>query len=405
MRVAIVGGGISGMAAAYACQDFADVVLFEAAARLGGHTDTHRLLVDGRAYSIDSGFIVFNRPNYPLFSRWLDELGLASQPTEMSFGVSRAEGLEYGTARLNALFCQRRNLVRPAFLNMLNDIRRFYRRAGTIAADDARPLHVFLRDERYSRAFAEHHLLPMCAALWSAPQAGQLAIGHVATFMVNHGMTKWRGRPQWRVLRGGSNTYVQAFAESFRGAIHQHCPVRSMRRDDSGAVLTTDRDEQRFDYVIIACHSDQALALVDATREERSVLGAIAYQPNRAVLHSDASVMPANPSAWSSWNVHVDLRGRYEFTYWMNRLQGLPDAPHFFVTLNPHRPLRSVWVERDYRHPIFAVGVAAAQRRLGRIGPRLRTLYCGAWCGWGFHEDGFRSGVEAATRLRQWMHA
>ncbi len=407
MRVAIVGGGISGMAAAHEAQAFADVTLFEAASRLGGHTDTHNLLVGERAFSIDSGFIIFNRINYPLFSAWLDALGVASQPTEMSFGVRTADGFEYGTSGLDALFCQRRNLVRLDFLRMLGDIRRFYRSAGSVAADDSRTLAAYLRDERYSKAFAEHHLLPMCAALWSAPdeEARKLAIGHVAVFMVNHGLTLMKGRPEWRVVRGGSGAYVRAFVDAFGGQVRRNCAVRSIREDRSGVLVTTDQGSDQFDHVILACHSDDACTLIEPTHAAHEVLGAIAYQPNRAVLHSDARVMPRSPAAWSSWNVYIDKHGRYEFTYWMNRLQGLASKPQFFVTLNPVRELDRVWVERDYRHPIFSIEAHAAKQRLHELHAGTRISYCGAWTGWGFHEDGFRSGVEAATRAANTANA
>ncbi|MCY4041872.1 MAG: FAD-dependent oxidoreductase [Gammaproteobacteria bacterium] len=400
MRVAVVGGGISGMAAAHTAQSFADVTLFEAAPRLGGHTDTHNLLVDDRAFSVDSGFIIFNRSNYPLFSAWLDALGVASQPTEMSFGVRNADGFEYGTSSLDALFCQRRNVVRLDFMRMLADIRRFYRSAGSVAADDSRTLDAYLRDERYSNAFAEHHLLPMCAALWSAPheEARKLAVGHVAVFMVNHGLTLMKGRPEWRVVRGGSGAYIRAFVERFGGQIRRNCMVRSVREDRSGVLVATDHGSDQFDHVILACHSDDACKLIEPTHAAHDVLSAIAYQPNRAVLHSDARVMPRSPAAWSSWNVYVDAHGQYEFTYWMNRLQGLASKPQFFVTLNPVRELSRVWVERNYRHPIFSVDAHAAKRRLSSLDAGTRISYCGAWTGWGFHEDGFRSGVEAAAQ-------
>ena len=402
MRVAVVGGGVSGLAAAHACEAFAEVTLFEALPRLGGHTDTHHLLVDGRSYSVDSGFIVFNRANYPRFSAWLDELGVRSRPTEMSFGVSTAAGLEYGTSGLGAVFCQRRNAVRPGFLRMLNDIRRFYRHADSISDDDGRTLDAYLEAERYSTAFREQHLLPMCAALWSAPREGarELPIGHVAAFMANHGLTRWRGRPHWRVVGGGSSSYVRAFADTFGGKVWLGCAVRDLARDTAGVTVSTERGSERFDYVVLACHSDEALALLDATPEEQRVLGAIRYRPNRAVLHSDASVMPRDRAAWSSWNVHAAADGRFEFTYWMNRLQGLGAGPQFFVTLNPVRPLAGAWVEREYRHPVFSVGAKGAQARVDGISGRRRTVYCGAWRGWGFHEDGFASGVEAAERLR-----
>ena len=395
------------MAAAHACQAFAEVTLFEAAPRLGGHTDTHNLLVEDRVFAVDSGFIIFNRVNYPLFSAWLDELGVASQPTEMSFGVSAADGFEYGTASLAALLCQRRNLVRLDFLKMLNGIRRFYRSAGSIKADDSRSLDAYLQDEGYSKAFIEYHLLPMCAALWSAPYAStrKLSVGHVAVFMVNHGLTLWRGRPEWRVVRGGSGTYVRAFVDAFQGQVRRNCAVRSVREDDAGVIVTTISGSQQFDHLILACHSDDALALIEPTSVERELLAAITYQPNLAVLHSDARVMPRETAAWSSWNVHVDAEGQYEFTYWMNRLQGLTSGPQFFVTLNPTRELGEVRAQRHYRHPIFSVEAGAAKRRLHELETRARISYCGAWCGWGFHEDGFRSGVQAAARARHAISA
>lgn len=402
MRVAIIGGGISGLAAAHGCQSFSDVTLYEAQPRLGGHTDTHNLLVDGRTYAVDSGFIVFNRENYPRFSEWLEGLDVPSQATQMTFGVSTAAGLEYGTSSLGAVFCQRRNAISPSFLLMLNDIGRFYRTAGTVVDRDSTTLGEFLRVGRYSEAFAEHHLLPMTAALWSAPRecARNLPIGHVAVFMANHGLTRWRQRPQWRVIRGGSSSYLAAFAASFKGETRLACPVRHVMRQGSGVIIETEKGSERFDQVVLACHSDDALALVDATTEERNILSAIPYQSNRAVLHSDASIMPSDASAWSSWNVHIAADGNYEFTYWMNRLQGLASTPHFFVTLNPVRPLANLWAQREYRHPVFTPDAVQAKRRLEQMNGGNRTHYCGAWCGWGFHEDGFRSGARVAERLR-----
>ena len=402
MRVAVVGGGISGLAAAYGCQTFSDVALYEAQPRLGGHTDTHNLLVDGRTYAIDSGFIVFNKQNYPRFSQWLDDLGVSSQATEMTFGVTTASGLEYGTSGPGAVFCQRRNALSPSFLCMLNDIRRFYRAAQYVGDRDTRTLGEFLRAGRYSEAFAENHLLPMSAALWSAPResARNLPIGHVAVFMAHHGLTRWRKRPQWRVVRGGSSSYLSAFSESFTGETRLACRVRRVIRQPSGVTIDSETGSEHFDQVVFACHSDDALALIDATPEERRVLSAIPYQSNRVVLHSDTSVMPSDTRAWSSWNVHVTQDGHYEFTYWMNRLQGLASTPHFFVTLNPLRSLSNLWAEREYRHPVFTPDAAQAKRRLLQVNGKARTHYCGAWCGWGFHEDGFASGAQAAERLR-----
>ena len=403
MRVAVVGGGIAGVAAAHFAQAFADVTLFEASASLGGHTDTHNLFVDGAAYAVDSGFIVFNHDHYPRFSKWLNELGVASKPTDMSFSVSVTDGVEYGTASIGGLFCQRRNLLRPSFLGMLRDIRRFYRHAPGLDANDGRTLAQFLVDEGYSRAFADEHLVPMCAALWSAPRerARDLSIAHVAAFMTNHSLLQLSGRPRWRVVESGSSAYLTAFETRFGGTLRTAEPVRAVLRHAQGVTVRTDAGSDGFDYVVLACHSDDALALVDATATERAVLGAIDYQANTAVLHSDAAAMPNNRNAWSSWNVHATAAGTYDFTYWMNRLQGMGSAPHFFVTLNPQRPLRSVWVERSYRHPIFTAEARAAQRRRHEVSGVNRTYYCGAYWGWGFHEDGFGSGFEAAMQLAE----
>ena len=399
MRVAVIGGGIAGIAAAHHAQPFADVTLYEAKAVLGGHTDTHNLFVDDRAYAVDSGFIVFNTGNYPLFSRWLDDLGVASKPTVMSFGVSTANGLEYGTTSLRALFCQPGNVARTGFLAMLGDIRRFYRRARELR-DDPRTLGEFVADEGYSRTFIEAHLLPMCAALWSVPRerVTDMAIAHVAAFMSNHGLLELRNRPQWRVVDAGSSAYLEAFESRFRGRIRRSCPVRKVVRDTGGANVQTDTDIHRFDYVIFACHSDDALRLVDPTPAEAAVLGAIRYGASKAVVHSDASVMPQSRDAWSSWNVNADSNGEFQFTYWMNSLQGIGPEQQFFVTLNPTGTLDSAWVERDYRHPIFDPGALAAQRRHAEVDTG-RTRYCGAYWGWGFHEDGFRSGYEAARQI------
>lgn len=399
MRVAVVGAGISGIAAAHYAQEFADVTLYEASAVLGGHTDTHNLFVDDRTFAVDSGFIVFNASYYPLFTRWLDDLGVASKPTDMSFGVSLASGLEYGTTDLKALFCQPRNILRPDFLAMLRDIPRFYRRAVRLV-DDPRTLAELFAEKRYSSAFVNGHLMPMCAALWSAPRhlAGAMPVAHVAAFMANHGLMQLRRRPVWRVVDGGSNTYLDAFERRFRGRVRKSCPVRYVQRNASGVTLRTDRDACRFDHVVLACHGDDVLRIVDPTPAERAVLGAFRYQTNRAVVHSDASVMPVSRRAWSSWNVRATHDSEFEFTYWMNRLQGLDSARQFFVTLNPGRPLDAVSLERDYRHPVFDKPARTAQGRRHEV-DTARTLYCGAYWGWGFHEDGFRSGYEAARRL------
>jgi uncharacterized protein len=405
MKVAVVGAGISGIAAADALQGHAEVTLFEAARRIGGHTDTHAILCGNRTYRIDSGFIVFNEENYPGFSGWLDGLGVVSAPSDMSFGVShRGSGLEYGTRTLNALFCQRPNLLSRRFFGMLRDLRRFYREAPQLAADEPRTLGVWLRDRGYGNGFVEDHLMPMCAALWSLPPVGALEVpvAHVVAFMAQHRMLQLDGRPQWRVVEGGSGRYLQAFARRFSGRIRPGEPVLAVQRRPDQVELTTGAGRQRFDAVVLACHSDQAFALLqDPSPAERQILGAIRYQRNRAVVHSDPSVMPRRRLAWSSWNAVVDpARSKTcEVSYWMNRLQGIDGEQQFFVTLNPARRLERVWSEREYAHPLFSPEARRAQARKGEIDGYRNTWYCGAYWGWGFHEDGFASGRAVAAQI------
>lgn len=403
MKLAVVGGGISGMSAAHHAQDYAEVTLFEANASLGGHSDTHHLLVDGHSFAVDSGFIVFNEENYPLFSAWLNSLGVSSIPTSMSFAVSSEEGVEYGTTGTKAIFCQPRNLVSPRFLSMLREIHRFYQQAVRIDSEDARTVSEFIADEGYKSAFAELHLIPMCAAIWSAAgeSVEEMPIGQVANFFVNHGLTRLKDRPQWHVVEGGSASYIEAFERGFKGRIATACPVRNVSRDHLGATLVTDQGSQQFDGIIFACHSDEALGMLDATAIEREILQALTFSDSHAVLHSDASVMPRSERAWSSWNVYKTKRGEFEFSYGMNQLQQISAPPSFFVTLNPKRPLTKVWVERHYRHPVFSLEAVRARKRRLEISGKNRTSFCGAYWGWGFHEDGFRSGVLAAQEIRQ----
>ena len=406
MRVAVIGGGVSGLSAAYALQEFADTTLFEAKPRLGGHTDTHNVFTGEHSCAVDTGFIVFNSPNYPLFSAWLDRLGIATQPSDMSFAVRRPDtGLEYGTDSVAALLVQHRNARSMRFLSMLNGIRRFYRRARAVGDDDVRTLGEYIDDEGYQAPFVDDHLLPLCSALWSAPvgRMRSLPVAHVVKFMANHHLLEFRNRPVWRVVSGGSHSYVDAFGHLFRGRLHLGQAARHIDRRSSSVRVVTDRGSASFDRVVLACHADDALALIEPTPAERDVLGAFAYEDNVAVLHSDASAMPRNRRAWSSWNVTADHRdgtSACNVTYWMNRLQRLPGSRQFFVSLNPRTPLDRIWIERDYRHPVFTSASHEARTRRAEIDGRARIHYCGAYWGWGFHEDGFRSGVEAASAIR-----
>ncbi len=413
MRVAVVGSGIAGVACAHRLQDMAErVVVFEAQGRIGGHTDTHDLVVEGSRVAVDSGFIVFNRENYPQFSAWLDDLGVPSQPTDMSFGVSNAgTGLEYGTASLGALFCRPGNLVSPRFLRMLGDLVRFYRDAPRFAADDTLTLGDLAAQQGYGAGLVEDHLLPMCGALWSLSwsDAQHISAAHVIAFMQQHRMLQLQGRPQWRVVSGGSSTYLKAFSNRFKGQLRVADPVIAVRRGTADVQVRAASGVYRFDAVVFACHSDQALSLLDdPSPQEQTILGAIDYHSNRVVVHSDVSVMPRSRAAWSSWNARVAGASSQgcQVTYWMNRLQGLPPTTPFFVTLNPNQPLSRVWAEREYAHPVFTKDARAAQARHAEINGARNTYYCGAYWGWGFHEDGFASaGLVADAFAGRWSHA
>jgi uncharacterized protein len=409
MKIAIIGGGISGLSAAWHLHESHDVWLFEAQGRLGGHTDTHNVLDGGRALAIDTGFIVYNETNYPQLTRWFETLGVESQPTDMSFSVRNdATRLEYGTDSLRALFCQPHNVLRPSFLAMLGELRQFYRSAPVVLAnDDGRSLAQYLADEGYGTPFIRDHLLPMCAAIWSQPAAQvlQMPIDHLVAFLMNHRLIQVYDRPQWRVVRGGSARYVDAFRAAFRGRVCLRSPARAIRRQNGLIYITDGTATETFDAVVLACHSDEALRLLtDADDDESGVLGSIRYHGNRALLHSDDRVMPRRRRAWSSWNAQVadDPGASVSVSYWMNRLQQLPGERQFFVTLNPPPEFApdTVWAERHYRHPMLDTAAADAQRRLPRLQGRRNTWYCGAWCGWGFHEDGFVSGQAAAHAIQ-----
>jgi uncharacterized protein len=405
-RIAVVGGGIAGIAAADALARWADVTLFEAADRLGGHTDTHHLVVGGVEVAVDSGFIVFNRRNYPQFSAWLDELDVASHATDMSFSVHR-HGFEYGTDRFAALAAQPINLVRPRYLRMWRDLLRFYRTAPDTPARAGERLRDYAARLRLSEVFIDDHLAPMCAALWSQPhaQVRDLDMGLVLAFMANHGMLSIADRPAWRVVSGGSQRYVDAFRRRFRGTLRLGAAVRGVGSDAQGVTLRVGGAAARFDAALLACHANQALALLErSTPAQRAVLGALRYQPNHVLVHTDAALMPRRKAAWSSWNVHVDdaLQG-CRVTYWMNRLQRIATPQPVFVSLNAAADVRDAHVlaERRYAHPVFDARAVAAQAALPSLQGVGRLYFAGAYARWGFHEDGFVAGRTAAARLAE----
>lgn len=416
MRIAVIGSGIAGLASAWLLSRRHAVTLFEANDYFGGHTHTHDIVRHGRRYAVDTGFIVHNPVHYPLLTRLFDELGVASQSTTMSFSVrNEASGLEYNAATLDTLFCQRRNLLSPRFLGMVRDLFRFYREAPALL-DTTEPgptLGDWLAEHRYGTAFRDEHLLPMASALWSSPSAQILAFParYLVQFMANHQMLQVSGRPEWRVVRGGSASYVHALRA--RWDVHErlNCPVRAVRRDAEGVEVRSAAGSERYDQVVLACHSDQALALLaDAGERERAVLGAMPYQANDTVLHTDAALLPRRRKAWAAWNAFIprDPRDGCTVSYCMNLLQGI-DAPEpFVVTLN-----RSDAIDPDkmlarmrYHHPVYSHASVAAQARKHEIQGVNRTWYAGAYWGWGFHEDGMRSAVEVAAALdAAWSNA
>lgn len=410
MKIAIVGAGIAGSVAARELHRDHDVTVFEAGRHIGGHTHTHDVEMHGRHWQVDTGFIVFNDRTYPNFIALLDELGVASQESSMSFSVrDEAADLEYNGTSLNSLFAQRRNVLRPAFLSMVRDILRFNREAPLLLEEPGGelPLGELLARSRYGRAFVDHYVVPMGAAIWSTDPASMLRFParFFVRFLHNHGMLTVNDRPTWRTVRGGSARYVEKLTAPFRDRIHLATPVEQVRRIP-GAVLVKPRghEAQRFDAVFLACHSDQALALLaDPGNAEREVLGAIPYQANEAVLHTDARLMPRRRLAWAAWNYHVRPDGGpVALTYNMNILQRL-DAPQpFLVTLNhtdaidPERIIRRV----TYHHPLYTPASVAAQARHREIDGARATYYCGAWLRNGFHEDGVASALAAVRHFR-----
>ncbi|KAF1008912.1 MAG: hypothetical protein GAK28_00544 [Luteibacter sp.] len=411
MRIAIIGSGISGLACAWRLGQAHDVVLFEANDYLGGHTHTHDIDMDGVHYRIDTGFIVHNPAHYPLLHQLFDELGVASQPTTMSFSVrNAASGLEYNAATLDTLFCQRRNLFSPRFIGMVRDLLRFYKEAPAVL-DDAGPgpsLGDYLANHRYGNAFRDEHLVPMASALWSSPAETILKfpVQYLVRFMANHQMLQVDERPEWQVVKGGSRTYIEAMRKRWRVSERLSCPVNAVVRDDHGVRLRSADGEETFDQVVFAYHSDQALGILgDASDAERDILGAIPYQVNDTVLHTDASVLPRHRKAWAAWNAHVPASPGQQCTvsYCMNLLQGITSPRPFIVSLNQTASIdqRHILRRMTYAHPIYTEATVRAQQRKAQIQGVRRTWFAGAYWGWGFHEDGMRSAMEVVAGLQR----
>ena len=418
--VAVVGAGIAGLTVAHGLRAQAAVTLFEADDWFGGHAHTVDVTLEGHTHGVDTGFLVFNQRTYPRLIALLAELGVATAASEMSFSVQApARGLEWSGSDLNGVFAQRANLVRPAFWHMLADIVRFNRETTAIAERNAeaevdQSIGDFLDRGRYSTAFRDGYFLPMIGCIWSCPteQMLRFPIGTMIRFCHNHGLLQLADRPQWHTVIGGSRHYVQKIVARLADA-RANTPVRSVRRlppgqGQGGVIVTTDHGSQRFDDVVLAGHSDQSLALLaDATPDERSVLGAIRYHVNRAVLHTDASVLPCRQRAWAAWNYERASQLSREQSgvclhYLINRLQPLPWATPTLVSLNPVRTLRddAVLGQWDCAHPVFDRAAIAAQQRLPTIQGRSHLWFCGAWTRYGFHEDGLLSGEAVVDGLR-----
>ena len=417
MKIAIIGAGISGLTAAYYLRHNHDITLYESEARIGGHTATIDLDYAGRRYAVDTGFIVYNDWTYPRFIELIEELGVDTRPTEMSFSVRcDASGLEYGGNNLNTLFAQRRNLLRPSFHKMLADILRFNREAvrdlesGAIDADTR--LGEYLETNRYGDAFIYQYLLPMGCAIWSAStrRMADFPLLFFTRFFKNHGLLSVNDRPQWHVIRGGSSSYLEPLTREFKDAIRLSARITGVRRRDNGVELIMhDGRIELYDQVVFGCHSDQALALLrDATQAERDNLAAIPYQMNEVVLHTDDSLLPAKKLAWSSWNYW--LRERYQeravLTYNMNILQGLDAETTFCVTLNASEAIakNKIIDTFHYSHPVFSLESVDAAARIKAFNGLNRTWFAGAYLGNGFHEDGVVSGrnvADAINRLPQ----
>lgn len=413
LRIAVVGTGISGLSAAWLLSRRHDVTIYEQADRVGGHSNTVWVYAQGRSVPVDTGFIVFNRTTYPNLCALFAHFRVPTQVSDMSFAASLDEGdFEYaGGVGLCGLFAQKRNLVRPRFLSMLADIRRFYRNAMRDAAAprfERLTLGAYIQQHGYGEAFRNDHLLPMASAIWSATADKMLAFPALAfiRFHANHGLLQFAGRPVWETVTGGCIAYVRRLLEDFQGRIKLDAAVLRVDRTEHGVHISDAQGStETFDHIVLANHADQALAvLADPTPSEATLLGAFHYQRNLAVLHSDVSFMPKRRAAWASWNYigGRDSSGRDAcFTYWMNRLQNIPRDTPLFVTLNPPRPPRSGTLHHSesYDHPIFDTAAIAAQSRLWQLQGVKRTWFCGAYFGSGFHEDGLQAGLAVAEEL------
>ena len=419
MKVAIVGSGIAGLAAAHRLQAHAQVTLYEANSYFGGHTHTVDVCLQGQQpWGVDTGFLVFNERTYPQLIALFAELGVATAPSDMSFSVqvpgAHAGGsLEWSGRSLASVFAQKRNLLSPRFLGMLADLLRFNQVCTQLALDKrdaqlSQPLADFLSQHAFGQPFRDWYLLPMLGCIWSCPteQMLQFPLATMIRFCHNHGLLQVNDRPQWHTVVGGARHYVDQIIAGLDDA-RLNCPVRLVERDSTGVTLHTDQGSERFDQLVLAAHSDQSLALLrQPSLDEADVLGAIRYHNNRAILHTDASVLPQRRSAWAAWNYERAASPQQESSrvclhYLLNKLQPLPFTQPLVESMNPVRAIdpSKVIQQFDYSHPVFDLAAIRAQQRLPELQGQQRTWYCGAWTGYGFHEDGLKSGLAVAQSL------
>lgn len=410
MRIAIIGSGISGLTSAYLLSDDHEVVVFDVNDYVGGHTNTADVALNGRQYAVDTGFIVFNEKTYPNFIKLMKRLGVSWQNSVMSFSVQcEKTGLEFSPSTLNSLFIQRRNLVKPSFYKMLWDVMRFKRDSEDLLASDDydQTLAEFLNGKGYSQAFVQHFIIPMGEAVWSADPVkfNEFPARYFAQFFKNHGFLNIKDQPQWLTIKGRSRQYIKPITETYADQIRLNCPVASVQRQaEFVEVQPTNQPAEKFDQVVIATHSDQALAmLTDPTDAEHKILGAIPYQENQAVLHRDESLLPSKKAAWASWNYHIpkeDL-GRVAVTYDMNILQSIGAPKELCVSLNLAKAIDpdKIYRKMIYHHPVYNPESLTARHSHREISGIDRTHYAGAYWGYGFHEDGVVSALEVCKHF------
>ncbi|MAB11416.1 FAD-dependent oxidoreductase [Hyphomonas sp.] len=411
-RVAIIGTGISGLSAAWALQNTCDITVFEKAGRIGGHTATVTVEAPEGPVPVDTGFIVFNEPNYPNLTALFDRLGVASNPTRMNFSVSMPdERMEYASHGMDGLFAWRRNMASPRFFLMLKDILRFHAASHDLAqCQRGRSIGDYIAEEKYGRAFVDYHLLPMAAAIWSCPVSMimDFPAASLARFFVNHGLVRVRPQFPWQSVDGGSASYLAPMTQGFSDRIRCNAGIESVHRTAQGVRLRfSDGTFEDFDEVVFACHAPEALALLaDAAEPETRILSGFRTQPNRVILHRDETLMPIRKAAWAAWNYRARQADSLQLsvTYWMNALQRLETTTNYFVTLNPEQEPTPDKVEQEfvYNHPVFDGRAMQAQREIWSIQGHRNTWFCGAWQGYGFHEDGIQSGLAVAELLSDW---